>query len=199
MTIKRSLEKKVLIKISHQLVKILAERKIDPFLLTYSAFGLTLFAALLYSLSKGSGLFIAIAGFILLLSGFLDALDGELARTLKKVSRKGSFLDSVLDKLGEVFIALGIFISKTTSALLVILFITCSLLVSYVRAKSEQLGVEVMGVGIAERAERIIILAVTSFFYPIWNFSLEYGLLLITLLSVITIIQRILYVYKQLL
>jgi len=80
----------------------------------------------------------------------------------------------------------------------VTLFISCSLLVSYIRAKADQHNINIAGAGIAERAERIIIIALASLLYPFFSQSLQYGLLLTTFLSIITIGQRIVYVYNRL-
>jgi len=195
---KRRMEKSLLTTISNKVISPLARRGLDPFILTYSAFGASILTACLYALAVRSKILVVLGGVTLLVAGFLDAIDGELARTTGKVSEKGSFLDSVFDKLGESAVAIGIALSGIASSIVVLVFIVCSLLVSYVRAKAEQLGIEIAGVGLVERAERIIILAVASFIYPFWGKSLEYGLLLIAALSVITIVQRVIYAYNRL-
>lgn len=195
---KRKLEKSLLTTISNKVISPLARRDLDPFILTYSAFGTSLLTACLYALAARSKILVVLGGVTLLVAGFLDAIDGELARRTGKVSERGSFLDSVFDKLGEAVIAVGMALSGIASSIVVLVFIVCSLLVSYVRAKAEQLGVEIAGIGVAERAERIIILAVASFIYPFWSESLEYGLLLVAALSIITIVQRVVYAYNKL-
>lgn len=198
MTNKRSIEKDLLKMLSIRIINRLVIWRVNPFMLTYMALVLSILSSCLYLLASWAEIFVVLGGFTLLVAGFLDALDGELARATGRVTQKGSFLDSVFDKLGEVLIAFGIAISGIVSAIIVSLFISCSLLVGYVRAKAEQHGVNVAGVGIAERAERIIIIALASFIYPFFNKSLEYGLLLSIFLSIITIAQRIIYVYKRL-
>jgi len=198
MSTKRRIEKRLLKMISNRVINPLARRRLDPFILTYSAFGTSILSACLYALAMKSRILVVLAGFTLSVAGFLDAIDGELARATSRVSKRGSFLDSVFDKLGEAVIAVGIALSGITSSIVVLVFITCSLLVSYVRAKAEQHGVEIAGIGVAERAERIIVLTVASFIYPFWRESLEYGILLAALLSIITIVQRVVYAYKRL-
>lgn len=195
---KRSIEKILLKKISARIINQLVERRVNPFTLTYLALIFSIFSGFLYSLTNWSEIFAVLGGIILLFGGLLDALDGELARATNRVTHRGSFLDSVFDKLGEVSISLGIAISGCVSTIIVTIFISCSLLVSYVRAKADQQEINVAGIGVAERAERIIIIALASFIYPFFNNSLEYGLLLATILSIITIIQRIVYVYNKL-
>jgi len=198
MNYKRSIEKNLLKKISTNIVKLLVEHNVNPFTLTYMALVFSILSGCLYSLANLSETFVAIGGVVLLLSGFLDALDGELARATNRTTQKGSFLDSVFDKLGEVSVSLGIAISGRVSSIIVTLFISCSLLVSYIRAKADQHNINIAGAGIAERAERIIIIALASLLYPFFSQSLQYGLLLTTFLSIITIGQRIVYVYNRL-
>ncbi|MEM2802970.1 MAG: CDP-alcohol phosphatidyltransferase family protein [Nitrososphaerota archaeon] len=198
MNYKRTIEKNLLKKISSNIIKLLVERNVNPFTLTYMALVFSILSGCLYSLANLSETFVAIGGVVLLLSGFLDALDGELARATNRTTQKGSFLDSVFDKLGEVSVSLGIAISGRVSSIIVTLFISCSLLVSYIRAKADQHNINIAGAGIAERAERIIIIALASLLYPFFSQSLQYGLLLTTFLSIITIGQRIVYVYNRL-
>lgn len=198
MNYKRTIEKNLLKKISTNIIKLLVERNVNPFTLTYMALVFSILSGCLYSLANLSETFVAIGGVVLLLSGFLDALDGELARATNRTTQKGSFLDSVFDKLGEISVSLGIAISGRVSSIIVTLFISCSLLVSYIRAKADQHNINIAGAGIAERAERIIIIALASLLYPFFSQSLQYGLLLTTFLSIITIGQRIVYVYNRL-
>ncbi|MEM3448105.1 MAG: CDP-alcohol phosphatidyltransferase family protein [Nitrososphaerota archaeon] len=198
MNYKRTIEKNLLKKISTNIVKLLVERNVNPFTLTYMALVFSILSGCLYSLANLSETFVAIGGVVLLLSGFLDALDGELARATNRTTQKGSFLDSVFDKLGEISVSLGIAISGRVSSIIVTLFISCSLLVSYIRAKADQHNINIAGVGVAERAERIIIIALASVLYPFLGQSLQYGLLLTTFLSIITICQRTVYVYNRL-
>jgi archaetidylinositol phosphate synthase len=125
--------------------------------------------------------FSAIGSLVLLAGGFFDVIDGSVAKITKRTSRKGSFLDSTLDKISETIIFLGIAIGEF------------ALLVSYIRSRAETFGIDLSGVGFGERAERIIILAVMGLLpFP---HSLEYGVIIVIGISMITIIQRI---YKTL-
>jgi len=101
-----------------------------------------------------------IGGILLLISGFFDIVDGQVARVTKKTSTKGAFLDSVFDKIAEVAIFLGILVGGYAEPYLVFLAITLSLLVSYTRARAESVGKSLQGVGIGERAERILVIAI---------------------------------------
>jgi archaetidylinositol phosphate synthase len=137
--------------------------------------------------------FSAIGSLVLLAGGFFDVIDGSVAKITKRTSRKGSFLDSTLDKISETIIFLGIAIGEFANPILCLLAVSSSLLVSYIRSRAETFGIDLSGVGFGERAERIIILAVMGLLpFP---HSLEYGVIIVIGISMITIIQRI---YKTL-
>ena len=124
-------------------------------------------------------------GVLLLISGFFDVVDGQVAKVTKKTNR-GAFLDSVFDKIAEVAIFLGILIAGYSEGYLILLAITLSLLVSYTRARAESLGVKLQGVGIGERAERLLVIAIVG----IAGF-MDYAILIVIVIASITLIQRI--------
>jgi archaetidylinositol phosphate synthase len=137
--------------------------------------------------------FSAIGSLVLLVGGFFDVIDGSVAKITKRTSRKGSFLDSTLDKISETIIFLGIAIGEFANPILCLLAVSSSLLVSYIRSRAETFGIDLSGVGFGERAERILILAVMGLLsFP---HSLEHGVIIVIGISMITIIQRI---YKTL-
>jgi archaetidylinositol phosphate synthase len=137
--------------------------------------------------------FSAIGSLVLLAGGFFDVIDGSVAKITKRTSRKGSFLDSTLDKISETIIFLGIAIGGFANPILCLLAVSSSLLVSYIRSRAETIGIDLSGVGFGERAERILIIVVMGLLpFP---HSLEYGVIIVIGISIITIIQRI---YKTL-
>lgn len=148
---------------------------------------IALFFALLaaYAYSQAVVAFQVTAGLLLLLSGFLDIVDGAVARSSNKTSKLGSFLDSTLDRAGEVALFLGIMLGGYSPALLVLLTLALSLLVSYTRAKADSLGVSLAGIGVGERSERILVLGLTSVFG-----LLLYGLVIVSVLAAITFVER---------
>ena len=125
-------------------------------------------------------------GILLLVSGFFDVVDGQVARITKETSKKGAFLDSVFDKIAEVAIFLGILIGGYAEGYVVLLAVTLSLLVSYTRARAESLGVKLQGIGIGERAERLLVIAIIG----IAGF-LTYAVIILAIIAGITLIQRI--------
>ncbi|HET7641964.1 MAG TPA: CDP-alcohol phosphatidyltransferase family protein [Nitrososphaeraceae archaeon] len=134
-----------------------------------------------------------IGSIILLIAGFFDVIDGSVAKITKKASNKGAFLDSVLDKISETTIFLGIAIGSLANPILCLIAVSSSLLVSYTRSRAETLGLNLSGIGFGERAERLLILSIMGLI-PLPH-SLEYGVIIIIVISIITVIQRI---YKSL-
>jgi CDP-diacylglycerol--glycerol-3-phosphate 3-phosphatidyltransferase len=95
----------------------------------------------------------------------LDGLDGAVARLAGKASRRGAFVDSVSDRLGETAMWAGLafavsedvsFSDDAVLALLCVLNLGASLLVSYLRARAESVGADGRG-GLMGRAERVIL------------------------------------------
>ena len=127
-----------------------------------------------------------------MISGFFDVVDGQVARVSKKVSKKGGFLDSVFDKIAEVAIFLGILIGGFADPYLVFLAITLSLLVSYARSRAESLGVKLQGIGIGERAERLLVVAIIGM-----AGLMQYAIDIVIIIAAITFIQRIIVTAKN--
>jgi len=141
--------------------------------------------------------FIILAPLLLLLSGFCDALDGALARICGKVTVFGAFLDSMLDRYGEALIFLGIMLGGLCSLYWGIAALIGSILVSYARARAEMEGVKMETVGLAERAERILIIVFSSFLNNFWFGFLNWGVIILAILTNITVLQRVIYFYKM--
>ena len=108
------------------------------------------------------------------------------AEYTNKITKTGGFLDSVFDKIAEVAIFFGILVGGYAEPYLVFLAITLSLLVSYTRSRAESLGVKLQGIGIGERAERLLVIAIVG----IIGF-MEYAVIIVIIIAAITFIQRI--------
>ena len=134
-----------------------------------------------------------IGGILLLVAGFFDIVDGQVARVSQKITKSGGFLDSVFDKIAEVAVFLGILVGGFAEPYLVFLAITFSLLVSFTRSKAESLGVNLQGVGIGERAERLLVIAIIGIIG-----LMEYAIIIVIIIAAITFIQRIVVTAKAL-
>ena len=128
---------------------------------------------------------------VLVVAGYFDAVDGAMARKYAKVSKFGGVLDSVLDRLGEIAIYAGLAAGALISFWLAVWTISASLMVSYVRARVAAEGVTLKGIGIAERPERLLILAFATLLWPLSHSFLFWGVLLIAVLSSITVLDRV--------
>ena len=165
-----------------------------PSFWTWVGLGLSIISAIMFSVhSPAIGVDWYTATFLgslfLLLAGFFDVVDGAVARVTKRTSALGGYLDSVLDKVSEIIIFVGILIGSFTNPVLVLVTLSLSLLVSYTRARGEGLGVDLKGKGIAERAERILIIVILGFIPFQENISV--ALWLISILAAITVLERL--------
>ncbi len=141
--------------------------------------------------------FLIVAPIFLLLSGFFDALDGVVARLHGEETVFGGFLDSTLDRYAEAVILTALIVSGLCDVFWGSTALVGSLLVSYTRARAEAAGVKMETVGLAERAERLMILVVASFAAYVWLNALEWAVWILALLTNFTVIQRIAYFYKR--
>lgn len=178
-------------RITGPIVTSIAGTGITPDVLTWIGFLTAVGAAALVA----AGHFI-LGAVTLLLAGAFDMLDGGLARLKKKETRFGAFLDSTLDRLSEICLLLGLLLyclkkNMTSAAVLVFIAMAMSMLVSYVRARAEGLGVR-CDVGWFTRPERVIVLALGLFLNKILV-----SLVILAIFSGITIIQRAVKVKKE--
>ena len=173
-----------------KLGKAFASTGLSPNFWTVVGLVIAFASAVVYGLSIEYGL--VIGGILLLMSGFFDMIDGQVARVTGKTSKKGGYLDSMFDKIAETTIFLGILVGGYAEPYLVLLAITLSLLVSYARAKSDSLNIKLQGVGIGERAERLLVIAIVG----IIGF-MEIAVLIVVIIAAITLIQRMIVTSKN--
>jgi len=166
---------------------------IRPNALSMLAVLASLAAALLYL--RGT----AISGaLVLLVSAFLDVLDGAVARATMTTSRFGSVLDHVLDRYVEYIVVVGIVAGGFVSWFWGLFALIGMLLASYSRAAAESVGgLSSCTVGIAERQEKLLLILAGSFLVATWSNALEYAMILVGLLSHVTVGQRLLYTWQS--
>ncbi len=137
---------------------------------------------------------IRLGGLLLLIIAPVDALDGLLARALGKQSLFGSFLDSTLDRLSDAALILGLvahYLRQGAQLQIVLLLVAlvATMMISYVRARAESLGFTCK-IGLLTRLERILLIGILS---AVGVPTVMLGALAV--LSVFTVIQRIVHVY----
>jgi CDP-diacylglycerol--glycerol-3-phosphate 3-phosphatidyltransferase len=146
-------------------------------------------------------------GFLLLFSGLFDMVDGRVARQGDMTTTFGAFFDSTLDRVGEaaLFSGIAVFFLRggvpagrvTWAVAACLIALSASLLVSYTRARAEGLGLTAK-VGIAQRAERVLLLGVPSMFLGAGNqgMLLFWIVVVLALATSVTVIQRIVFVAR---
>ncbi len=212
--------KQITEKVFKPFARIVAELGLTPNYLTIIAFILSVLTAYLILVHD-----FAWAAVTLLIAGGCDLLDGLVARITNTVTVRGGFLDSVFDRYSDAVIIGAITFSGNCEPIWGVLAIFGSLLVSYVRARAESAGAKLGGIGFAERPERLTIIAFFSFFnYSIHRelfntvnyidlfnaqgdiiirismltYGLNFGMIILTILTQITLTQRIWYAWKNL-
>jgi len=150
---------------------------------------------------------VRLGGALLLASGLLDILDGQVARLGGMSSTFGAFYDSSLDRVGEAALFSGLALHFMRGGLapgdvvwgvmLAIVALSASLLVSYTRARAEGLGLD-NRVGIAARAERIVVLGAPTLLFGAGRDGrlLLWIVAVLALATTITVIQRIVHVAR---
>ena len=146
----------------------------------------------------GSGLFFAmrlpiIAGILLLIGGFFDVLDGAVARENNRVTDFGGVLDSVSDRYADSAVFVGIMWGGGLAIpgyiendwIIGAVALVGSLLVSYTRARAEAAGTGKLNIGLAERAERMLLIIIGAF-----TGLLQWAVLIVALLSHLTVLHR---------
>jgi CDP-diacylglycerol--glycerol-3-phosphate 3-phosphatidyltransferase len=179
----------------------LARTRVTPNALTTAGVSLCLAAAVIvYFESHDKFLFYWVGALVFVVGSILDILDGALARAGGKTTPFGSFLDSTTDRVGEgaMLGAIALIFARHGNEVALaatIAAIAGSFLVSYTRAKAEALGLR-GDVGFGSRAERVVVITAGLVLAP-WG-VLPWAIYLLTATAWSTVLQRILFVRKQL-
>lgn len=204
----RDFIQKIIYVIINPLIKGMIKVGITPNIITAIGFLLNVVAA---------GLFIWVAqktcytdyctigwtGGLILFAGLFDMMDGRLARMGNMSSKFGALWDSTLDRYCELFTLFGIAILLLTngwiiSGVVTFLAMVGSVMVSYVRARAEGLGIECK-VGIMQRPERVVLTALGAIFCGVFKemWVLVAPMIVIALLANLTAFWRIIHCYKE--
>ena len=183
------------------IAKVLIKAKITPDALTWFGAGATLVISAAF-LAQGN---FALGAILFGLFSLVDLLDGTMARMLGTSGAWGAFLDSTLDRVSDAAVICGICYfyanSDSSEANLIVsagvVALIMGLMTSYSRAKAESLNAKCT-IGIAERAERNILIWVSLLITAFVVDVMSYAFVILAIVSTITVIQRIIYVRKQL-
>jgi len=210
--IKRSNQRRILDKFVDLPVKLLIKYGFTPNILSFCGFFCSIAVAFFLSID---GLHFSfpiawILPFIMFWSGAFDVFDGEIARRTKLNSKSGAFLDSNLDRLSDAVVLIGLVLGNYIHYVLGFVLLFLVIMISYIRARAENEGIDMKGIGFMERAERLIILwfAFIAEFWIFYLSNLIYGtpftlffpifILIFTGLLTLTIIQRLIFSFKEL-
>jgi CDP-diacylglycerol--glycerol-3-phosphate 3-phosphatidyltransferase len=225
----RDWAQKMIYKIINPFVKFLIILGITPNIITTIGFMINVLATVVFiiggELGEQSDLsYIGWGCGLVLFAGLFDMLDGQVARLGNMSSRFGALYDSVLDRYSELFMFLGICYYLVAhhyflSSLITFIALVGSMMVSYIRARAEGLGIECKA-GLMQRPERIVIIGVSGLIcgivsvYTGGNQKLYiqwlnhdvietisifiYPIALVALMANITAIKRLIHCRKQL-
>src|SRR6266513_4124712 len=181
-------------------ISVLARNNVNPNVITTVGTLLTVAAGVVY----GSG-HIMTAGWLMSATAFFDVVDGEVARRTGRSTVFGAFYDSTLDRIADGALMAGLTVFYATNPVHhnVYMMVVCLLaiigtfVVSYTRARAESLGIDAK-VGVMQRPERIVLLsAPQALFGLFWNgWVLIAIIILLSVTSSITAVQRIAFVYR---
>ncbi|TXT62593.1 MAG: conserved membrane protein of unknown function [Promethearchaeota archaeon] len=142
------------------------------------------------------------------LAGVFDVFDGEVARRTNRAGLEGAYLDSNVDRISDAIILLGLIYSNFLDYIWGSLILFLSLMISYSRSRAEALEVNMKGVGIMERAERLILLII-GLSIEIWVYKISYWISgtplsifktyfipIFSFLLIFTVAQRFYHTYK---
>jgi CDP-diacylglycerol--glycerol-3-phosphate 3-phosphatidyltransferase len=175
------------------LVRLLTRLGVSPNSLTIAGVVITTAGAVFFFLKSPR-----LGGFLILLGGLCDAIDGSLARNAGKATRFGALLDSSVDRYSEFVMLFGIggyflMVDDYVSAAVTFLALCGSFMVSYTRARAESLGLAAK-VGVMQRPERIVFLGAGALLHPI---ALKVAIWMVAIFANFTALQRLRFAFKQ--
>src|ERR687887_578611 len=169
----------------YRIVRGLALTRISPNVYTAIGLGISVFAAVLFGKASGENTarLFRYAGAVIFLAGFLDMIDGRIARATNQVTVFGAFFDSVIDRYSDVALFFGLLVYYARAGRFFYIGLVAFVMVSSVM------------VGFMERPERIVLIILGALFEK-WNVMAP-ALWVLAVLSTITVIHRIYYTYQQ--
>jgi CDP-diacylglycerol--glycerol-3-phosphate 3-phosphatidyltransferase len=177
--------------IINRIVRWLALSRIHPNVLTFLGLLINIWAAWLFA--KGEFRW---AGVVVTGAAVFDMVDGRVARATDQVTRFGGFFDSVLDRYSDLALFMGLLvyyssINRNFYVVLTAIVMTGSVMISYTRARAEN-AIPKCKVGFLERPERIVLIIIGAL-----TDHIAQVLWVIAVLSNWTVIQRMIYTYRE--
>ncbi|HON81129.1 MAG TPA: CDP-alcohol phosphatidyltransferase family protein [Methanoregulaceae archaeon] len=171
---------------------------LTPDSFTIAAFFVAIFAGVAFYYGD-----VLLGTFFIMCNAAFDSIDGAVARALNIQSRKGDFLDHVVDRYADILIITGIFAGGFASWQIGVFALTGVLMVSYLGTQAQAVGVGRYYGGILGRADRLfllIIAGILTILIPAGVYGLPYLgwlLLIFGIIGHFTAIQRFIFVWKE--
>jgi CDP-diacylglycerol--glycerol-3-phosphate 3-phosphatidyltransferase len=174
-----------------KIVGALAATGINPNVLTFIGLVVNFWAAALFATGR-----FKTGAMVIFFAGFLDMLDGQVARRTNRVTAFGAFYDSTLDRYSDMALYLGLLVyyavnGRTSYVILAAVATAGSVMVSYARARAESL-IPLCKVGFMERPERMVLLIIGGLFD-----RMAAVLWVISVVSTLTVIHRIVFTWQE--
>jgi archaetidylinositol phosphate synthase len=147
---------------------------VNPNYISWAGLILALVAGVILYRSWHNHWLLLLGSFVVLLSGYFDALDGKVAKLSGKASKKGDYLDHVFDRYADVFMIGGVALSGWVNPYLGAIALVGVLLTSYMGTQAQAVGAPRLYAGLLGRADRVIL----NTLFPIIQFvmlALGYG------------------------
>ncbi|NYT06705.1 MAG: CDP-alcohol phosphatidyltransferase family protein [Methanomicrobiales archaeon] len=171
---------------------------LTPDAFTIAAFFVALFAGIAFYYGE-----VILGTFFIMCNAAFDSMDGAVARAMNIQSRKGDFLDHVVDRYADIFIITGIFAGGFAPWPIGVFALTGVLMVSYLGTQAQAIGVGRYYGGVLGRADRLfllIIAGILNIIIPAGVYGLPYLGWLLVIFGVIghlTAVQRFIYVWRE--
>ena len=174
------------------LISAIVALRVHPNVLTFVGVLINVLAALALALGR-----FTLAGTIMIVANIFDFIDGKVAEQLKLQSEFGGFWDSVMDRVSDISLFIGLIylyaqLGRTDYVMITALTMMFSVLTSYTRARAESVIVKCK-VGFMERPERIMLFMIGAF-----TNRMAAVLWVIGVLSILTFADRIIYTWREL-
>ena len=136
--------------------------------------------------------------FFVLLNGYLDLLDGEIAKKHNRARLLGDFIDHFFDRIADIVILMPLAMAPFVNVYVVFIAIVLMLLASYLGVASHALLNKRNYKGFGGRAERLTIVFFSCLLMTFWSYSIAVGLYLISFLCLLTVVERFCDIYSDL-
>lgn len=191
-----------------------AMRNIDPNLISAGALALAVLTGITayYSYHEWQ-ILLPLTAILVLLSGYLDAVDGKVARLAGKASKRGDFIDHVFDRYADIFMIFGVAVSGWCNIYLGFVALIGVLMTSYMGTQAQALGIGRMYAGLLGRADRIVLMflvplvqLISIWIFGVWQLDLvvikvswfEVMMIWFAVIGNLTAIQRAAFTWKAL-